>query len=281
MRAPLGPIGDTNSEPACPQAAIIVKAPADASTASQATSAAAVPAPIGGTHRRFTLLAQIGKGGFGTVYSGRSNSLPSALVAVKIVDHAGDPSDVADVAREAGVHAQLFRKDHPSNRLLVRLHEYHQEAARSLLILELVEAHTELEDFIEAQPHSRLTEPLAAPIASLLAEAVGCCHAMRVAHLDIQPRNVLVSADAQKLKLIDYGASVILGTIQDTAEASAAGPTYGQIMLPRPPEMAEGAGWVTDQGGCANYRAPERHLADHALVGEDVRFHAESMFARL
>ena len=254
---------------------------ATASARAAAAQTAALEAPIGhlalSTDHVVTLMTEIGAGGFGTVYSARSSRRPDTLIAVKMVGHGGDPEAISDIAREAAAHERLFSTEHASNRLLVQLFHQHQEAVRSLLLLELVSDHVELEDFVDQSHHSRLSEAVAMPLAGLLTEAVARCHQMRVAHLDIQPRNVLVAANGSSLKLIDYGASTLLGPSVAVPPPTVAAALFDAVMPARPATLAvEGDGWVTDQGGCPNYRAPERHLADHALVGEDVRFFAEA-----
>ena len=74
----------------------------------------------------------------------------------------------------------------------MRLEGHYTEAVRSLLLMELCEGGVELESHVLAQPHSRLTEASLRPLAAQILDAVIHCHNAGVAHLDVQPRNLLV-----------------------------------------------------------------------------------------
>lgn len=191
------------------------------------------------------LCQEMGRGGFGVVYAGRSSKVPGGPVAVKMVEHSGDGEATEAVAREVDIHTRLFASpDHAATRLLVRLHEHVAQPFRSLLILEFCHG-IELEDFMQQQPSSRLSEALARPAAAQLAEALAYMHDVAgVAHLDVMPANVLVTPASPRqpsgtgisaLKLIDYGSAA--------------------------PLEGGGDGWVDEHGGTPNYRAPERHDA--------------------
>ena len=278
-RTPLGALSSTNcvqSTDTAVKAAVAAVAASREVTASAKQSTPPINSVLLSPDHLVTLCSELGEGGNGTVYLGHSSKRPGTYMAVKMVGHGGDADEIADIKREVAAHQHLFSTDHPSNRLLVQLYHYHHESVRSLLLLELVNAHIELEDYVEQQPQSRIVEASAKPLAAQLAEAVARCHSMHVAHLDIQPRNVLVSADGKTLKLIDYGASVVCQEGSRSCCSSQGAAVFGSVMPPRPAELVEADGWVTETGGCANYRAPERQLADHALVGEDVRFYAQS-----
>lgn len=69
-----------------------------------------------------------------------------------------------------------------------------------------------------------------------LLEAIAYLHSSGVCHRDISPRNILVSTDFSKLKLIDFGVSKQIGTEEN----------YFQMISPtgvydyRAPEMRKG-----------------------------------------
>lgn len=220
-----------------------------------------------------TILHEIGAGGFGTVYSARWSQMGELPIALKMVGHGGCADDIADIERERAVHERLFSTKHTANRLLIQLHGYFHEPARSLLLMELASDHVELDDHVAQQPCGRLNEGQAIRLAALLSEAIERCHDMDVAHLDIMPRNVLVSPCGYKLKLIDYGGGAVYGSGSQSSHYGFG--LFGKKIPPKPSELTvEGSGWVTDMGGCPNYRSPERHLADHAVEGDDTRFFA-------
>lgn len=152
------------------------------------------------------LVSQIGEGGFGTVYMARCASTGEAR-ACKMVGHGGDAEEMADIEREVAVHGRLGSSNGSS--FFVHLHVHFTEPMRSIIVMEMC-AGVELEEYILRQPHSRLSERDARPLAALLAAALTHCHDAGVVHLDVTPRNVLVDhADPPtdprlvQLKLID------------------------------------------------------------------------------
>ena len=194
----------------------------------------------------------IGEGGFGTVYTAISNNCRCAL---KMVGHGGDAEGLADIAREVAVQRHLTADGSDA---FVALHAHITESVRSHILMDLCMG-VDLEAHVMEQPHGRLTEVDARPLAARLLDAVAACHAADVVHLDIQPRNVLVQDPARPglLKLIDYGSSRFIGA-QTAAQRHALGDAESEIA-----EAARGR--VTERGGAPNYRAPERHEADEAV----------------
>ena len=228
------------------------------SAATPVAAVGTVPAPSLGCltfHDRLgahtlTLDHMIGEGGFGTVYHALSSRNLAQPVAIKMVGHGGDADELADIAREVAVHAQLATSGSPH---LVNLHAHYTEAMRSILVLELV-AGIELEDYIFAQPHGRLSEDSARPLFAQIVDAVAHCHGVGVAHLDVTPRNILIDTRAAAIKLIDYGSSAFLGPHAEALKRAA---------LDSEPDIAEARrGFVRERGGALNFRAPERHASD-------------------
>lgn len=191
----------------------------------------------------------VGEGGFGTVYAARSSRF-EGLIAVKMVEVSGTAQNreqlLQDIEREVAIHRRLMEGEPAvAHELLVRLHAHYTQAVRSLLLLEFCSG-IELEEFVQQQRGGRLLEPAARPIATSLARALVHLHDVAgVAHLDIQPRNVLVNAQSGRIKLIDYGAAELID---------------------------KETGQVAEHGGTPNYRAPERHLVVDEQKEKQQRF---------
>ena len=264
-RRALALVADPNSKPTsegkqdAPQSAS-----AEAETALAAARKALALPTIGTLHfldgHSVELLDRIGEGGFGTVYSARSSR--HSLCACKMVGHGGDLGEIADIAREVACHKRLSGLGGSTS--VVQLLDHYTEPVRSILLLELCSG-VELEAHILEQPHGRLSECAARPIAALLLEAVAHCHDAGVCHQDIQPRNLLVEPERGRLKLIDYGGANFFGP-NAAAPKRAAGDSeadVGEAMK----------GYVRERGGADNYRAPERHMGDDDEEDEVVFFH--------
>ncbi|KAL1499505.1 hypothetical protein AB1Y20_011708 [Prymnesium parvum] len=175
------------------------------------------------------LIALIGEGGFGSVYSGIDNKYGE--VAVKICN-IGDSADVEDVAHEISVHRKLQPRGSFKEGMHVQFYYHIEQPTRSLIVMELIKG-VDLEDYAALRPHGRLEESEARAIAFPFLKAIEYFHSQGVAHLDIKPTNLLIDQNGYP-RLIDYGSSAIF-------------------------EGSEGL--VTEQGGTDNYKAPERHEA--------------------
>ena len=220
-----------------------------------------------GNHQ-IELIRLIGEGGFGTVYLAQS-SRHNEPVALKMIGHGGDAEEMADIAREVAIHDRLIGCPLSDPRFFVRLHSHYTQEVRSVLLMEFC-CGVELEEYTRGHRHGRLDEGEARSIAALLIDAVACCHAAGVAHLDVTPRNILVTAAApaesasakiaeassctQTLKLIDYGAADFFGQLAPSPKKAAGEEEMAITMALR--------GYVRERGGAPNYRAPERHAAD-------------------
>ena len=178
------------------------------------------------------LLTLIGEGGFGSVFRGRDSTHGEVAVKVVIVGaHDGiEPSSEA-IAHEVSAHEALEAHAFAcasGEGLFVPLLYSITQPSRTLLAMELVRG-VALDEHLEHWPHGRLPEATARPLVFRLLEAVAFFHAAGVAHLDITPANVLVSA-AGAPRLVDYGSCAFFGA----------------------------SGEVMERGGAENYKSPER-----------------------
>ena len=107
----------------------------------------------------------IGEGGFGTVYTAISNNCRCAL---KMVGHGGDAEGLADIAREVAVQRHLTADGSDA---FVALHAHITESVRSHILMDLCMG-VDLEAHVMEQPHGRLTEVDARPLAARLLDAV-------------------------------------------------------------------------------------------------------------
>lgn len=87
---------------------------------------------------------------------------------------------------------------------VVRLHEVYDTGSEMAIVLELC-AGGELQRLLDDE--ERLSEGAARRALRHVLEGLAHLHAKRVAHLDLKPQNLLLSADGEELLICDFGIS--------------------------------------------------------------------------
>lgn len=199
----------------------------------------------------FLLQREIGVGGMGTVWRGWALG-DQRPVAIKILHPhlSGAPAVVGRFLREGDV---LKRLNHPN---LVKVHDLVVEGGRLGLVMDLVEGG---DLHARRTRHGTLPPAEAARIGAQTAGALAAAHAMGIAHLDLKPANILISApalaradvpddeaggDTIDVRLTDFGISRIL----DAADQAT----------------------TTTRFGTPNYMSPEAALTGAADAASDL-----------
>ena len=174
---------------------------------------------------RYELLAVIGEGTFGRVYSGLDRRL-ARPVAVKVIKPwwAEDPVWVRSFEREA----QLLARVHDPG--IVQIFDVGHADEGLYYVAELVDG----ESLATRLRRGPIPPRQAREIAEQLCRALTPAHAQRVVHRDIKPANVLISADG-RVKVADFGVARL-------AEGSTDGGAATIVGTPRymAPEQARG-----------------------------------------
>jgi serine/threonine-protein kinase len=145
---------------------------------------------------RFFLLEEISKSRSSTVFKGKDLRNDGQTVAVKVPlgVHAGG---ISRARREAEIGAVL---DHPS---VVRFVPVASGDEAPLVVTEYVVGTTLADRLAHERP---MAEADALRIAAQLCEAVDYLHRQAIVHYDLQPSNVLLTADGS-LRLIGFGSA--------------------------------------------------------------------------
>ncbi len=144
---------------------------------------------------RYEVVALIGKGGMGEVYSARDARL-GRQVAIKILsrEFTADPDRVQRFEREARVLASV---NHPH---IATIHGVEDAEGMSALVMELVDGETLADRIVRGA----LPVPAALALAGQIADALDAAHERGIIHRDLKPANVKVTS-AGTIKVLDFG----------------------------------------------------------------------------
>ena len=160
----------------------------------------------------YEIVAQIGAGGMGDVYTARDTRL-DRTVAIKLLSPrlAADPHFRERFDREARVISQL---DHPH---ICALYDVGDHDGTPFLVMQYLVGET-LADRITkgALPLDRALE-----FAIQIAGALDAAHQAGVVHRDLKPGNVMLTATGQQAKLLDFGVAKLLESPVSQTEATA------------------------------------------------------------
>ena len=159
---------------------------------------------VGTTLGHYEILALLGRGGMGEVYSARDNRL-NRTIAIKFL-----ASDIAssDARRRFQLEAQTASGlNHPH---ILTVFEAGETEERQFLVTELIDGGTLADWSRSAKRTSRQTLELLTGVADGLAAA----HGAGIVHRDIKPANILVAKNGYA-KLADFG----LAKLTETSDA--------------------------------------------------------------
>jgi hypothetical protein len=145
---------------------------------------------------RYTLEAEVGRGGMGAVWRGHDDVL-GRTVALKRIGAA--PGGVTPDAVRAEREAKLAAKLNHAN--VVAVFDLVGQGDQQWLVMEYVEG-TDLSELIRQR--GRLSPDDAAPILAATASALAAAHGAGIVHRDVKPSNILVTPDG-RVKLSDFG----------------------------------------------------------------------------
>jgi tetratricopeptide (TPR) repeat protein/predicted Ser/Thr protein kinase len=221
------------------------------------TSAFGLRVAQGDSVGRYVVLAELGAGAMGVVYSAYDPDL-DRKVAVKLLrpDNATGPRARARMLREAQALARL---SHPN---VVAIHDVGSRGDDVYIAMEFVAGQT-LGAWLREQPRGwreilRVVEPVAHGLAA--------AHEAGLVHRDIKPDNVMIANDG-RVRVMDFGLA--LGTVGDRTDVPEDEPDASASKRPASLSVR-----LTRQGvltGTPAYMAPEQ-FADGVTDGRCDQF---------
>ena len=153
-------------------------------------------------HAQYAVKEQIGKGGFGTVYSAvrRRDGIEVAVKEVSKDERVVVGSN--NLPLEVALMQQV--QDVPG---VIRFIDYFDMQHCFYIVMERLHS-KDLFDFISEQ--GPLPEALARDLFRQLLTTVIACHQKGVVHRDIKDENILIDLNTFKIKLIDFGSGALL-----------------------------------------------------------------------
>lgn len=180
---------------------------------------------------RYTLEAQVGRGGMGVVWRARDEKL-DRLVALKFLppEVAADAEAVRDLKLETRRCLDLTHAN------IVRVYDFIEEEAGAAIAMEYVEGES-LARIKAAAPGGCLAAGDLTSFVAQLCAALRYAHQVaKVAHHDLKPANVLVTKEGV-LKVTDFGIARSLTETQSRLTAKAGG-TSGTVLYMSPQQLA-------------------------------------------
>ncbi len=159
---------------------------------------------------RYEVLAELGRGGMGTVYRARDLELDEEI-AIKTLR----PEFVTDRTLLERFKDEIRLARRLSHQNIVRTHDFGEWSGVYFLTMEYVEGIT-VRELLDTRGRLGISSTLA--IATQLAQSLAVAHEHGVIHRDIKPQNMLLDA-AGVLKVMDFGIARLAERSTSVTEA--------------------------------------------------------------
>ena len=147
----------------------------------------------------YTVVSQLGRGGMGTVYKARDESL-NRFVAIKVLNEqlVEDATLLQRFVREAQAAAGL---SHPN---IVQIYYIGEDGGHPYFVMEFVGGQS-LDQLLRAE--GRIDNPRASQVILQAAHGLAAAHDKGIIHRDIKPANLILD-DHGILKIADFGLAL-------------------------------------------------------------------------
>ncbi|MEI7482664.1 MAG: serine/threonine-protein kinase [Elusimicrobiota bacterium] len=174
------------------------------------------------------ILAKIGQGGMGSVYTARQDAI-NKMVAVKILsaELAREERNIEFFLREARSAAKL---EHPN---IVHIYNFGQENGSYFIIMSYIEGKSLADIIAEKGP---LNPDTATDIILEVLDGLRHAHSKTIIHRDIKPANILLGTDGHP-KIVDFG---LARSISEEKQLTMAGEMVGTAYFMSPEQGLAG-----------------------------------------
>jgi len=179
----------------------IFPTPADGTVTSAGMAAAGQTTVASARPARYEVIRKLGEGGMGVVYLARDTKL-DRVVAWKVLPSRLSNNDElrSRFVREARAIAALNHKN------IVSVYDIGEERGESFISMEYVEG-SSLRDILKAQKSLGVADAM--NIAKQVADGLAVAHKAGIIHRDVKPENVMVTAESNEVKVMDFGLARI------------------------------------------------------------------------
>lgn len=159
----------------------------------------------------YRILAELGRGGMGTVYKARDPQHNNRIVALKVLYHDSrlSPDDLARrLARFSQEVETIRRLVHPN---IVTVYNYSatpEPEKQAFFVMEYLNGDT-LEQILAANRKLQVNKIV--EIGLQLCDALAYAHSQDVIHRDIKPSNIIILPEGH-IKITDFGIAKVLNT---------------------------------------------------------------------
>jgi serine/threonine-protein kinase len=188
---------------------------------------------FGKTFDTYSVVSQLGEGGFGVVCKARDATLPRfAAVKILLPDVAADAAWAKRLLAEAQAASLI---EHPNIVTVFRVGTVSGTGTRfdgsPYIAMELVNG----KSLAERMEATRFTLKQAIEIARQVASAVAAAHEVGIVHRDLKPGNLMLAKDpaartGERVKVLDFGIAKFSGEVRNPSLPTARGahtPGYG------------------------------------------------------
>lgn len=161
-----------------------------------------MPSPIGQSLQdgKYTLDAELGRGGFGVTFKATHHFLGQTIVIKTLNESLRYEPDYADYQRKFQDEARrLALCIHPN---IVRVSDFFVEAGQAYMVMDYIPG-ANLEALVF--PDQPLPEAIALHYARQIGSALKVVHQNGLLHRDVKPQNILLRQGTQEVVLIDFG----------------------------------------------------------------------------